>query len=318
MTSASPRRSPVRIAVPASSANVGPGYDTFGLALAKYDEIVAARTPSGLEIEVEGVGAATVPRDERNLVMQAALRAFAAMGEPVPGLRLTCVNRIPHGGGQGSSAAAIVAGILMARSVTDDGAHRLPDDAVFALATAMEGHPDNVAPALFGGFTIAWMATTGMTTEPGGAAVPHAVRLAPHREVRAVAFTADAACSTSAARAALPAMIPHADAAANSARAALLVHAVTADPSLLFDATEDYLHQSYRAAVMPESAALLGRLRARGLAAVLSGAGPSVLLLGVDLPDAESLAAPGFHVEALGVPSTGVLVDGAPLPHDTP
>jgi homoserine kinase len=126
-------------------------------------------------------------------------------------------------------------------------------------------------------------------------------------------FTADAACATTQARAVLPATIPHADAAANSARAALLVHALTGDPDLLLDATEDFLHQRYRAGVMPETARLVRRLRAQGLAAVLSGAGPSVLVLGADLPDPADLESPGFHAELLDVPTAGASVDGVPF-----
>jgi homoserine kinase len=296
----------VRVRVPASSANVGPGYDSFGLALARYDEVIAERAPQGLTVGVSGIGAGTVPTDERHLVVQAAYRAFEAMGMPVPGLRLECVNRIPHGGGQGSSAAAIVAGIVLARALaTGEGA--LSDEDVFALATGMEGHPDNVAPALYGGFTVAWMAGAR------DSAVPRAVRLVPDPRVRAMVFTAEESCATSTARAVLPAAIAHGDAAANSARAALLVHALTADPALLFEATVDYLHQGFRGSVMPHTAELLGRLRASGLAAVLSGAGPSVLVLGTDLPEPGSVDAPGFHAELVAVPRAGVTVNGVPF-----
>lgn len=298
---------PVHVRVPASSANLGPGYDSFGLALARYDEVTAERTPSGLEITVEGVGAGSVPTDASHLVMQSARRAFDAMRVPVPGLRLHCVNRIPHGGGQGSSAAAVVAGILLARALGPAGEASLSDDEVFAIATDMEGHPDNVAPVLFGGFTVAWVA------DGAAGGHPHAVRLRPDPRIRAMVFTADRSCATSQARAVLPPTIPHGDAAANSARAALLVHALTNDPSLLLEATEDYLHQRYREGVMPETAALLRRLRGAGLAAVLSGAGPSVLVLGTDLPDPAALDAPGFRAAIVDVPDAGASVDGVPF-----
>jgi homoserine kinase len=298
---------PVRIRVPASSANLGPGYDSFGLALARYDEVTAELIGSGLEITVEGIGAGAVPTDDSHLVMQAARRAFDAMGAEVPGLRLHCVNRIPHGGGQGSSAAAIVAGILMARALRPAGTAALSDDAVFAIADDMEGHPDNVAPVLFGGVTVAWVADG-----PEGRR-PRAVRLHPDPRIRAMVFTAEQSCATSQARAVLPREIPHADAAANSARAALLVHALTSDPGLLLEATEDYLHQRYRESVMPETARLLRRLRGDGLAAVLSGAGPSVLVLGADLPDPAGIDAPGFHAQIVDVPTTGASVDDVPF-----
>lgn len=303
---------PVHVRVPASSANLGPGYDSFGLALARYDDVTARLTDSGFAVTVEGIGSGAVPEDETHLVVQAGLRAFAAMDVPVPGLALHCVNRIPHGGGQGSSAAAIVAGILMARALSVDGDDKLSDDEVFALATDMEGHPDNVAPVLYGGFTVAWMTAANGSGAPNEVH-PRTVRLRPDPRIRAIVFTAEQACATSQARAVLPATVPHADAAANSARAAILVHALTADPSLLFDATEDYLHQRYRADVMPQTAELLRRLRAEGLAAVLSGAGPSVLLLGADLPDPGAFDAVGFHAEKVDVPPAGASVDGVPF-----
>lgn len=307
---AAPRTVPVRIRVPASSANLGPGYDSFGLALGRYDEVTAERTASGLSIEVSGVGADSVPTDESHLVHQAARRAFAAMGEPVPGLRLSCVNRIPHGGGQGSSAAAIVAGILVARALTPRGELRLTDDDVFGLATEMEGHPDNVAPVLFGGFTISWMSGENPPR-------PRAVRLRPHPDLRAVVLTADESCATTQARAVLPAEIPHRDAAANSARAALLVHAMTADPALLLEGTEDRLHQRYREGVMPATAALLRQLRRRGFPAVLSGAGPSILLLCAEVPTLSQVEAPGFRAEVVPVPEHGATVDGVAFGSDT-
>ncbi len=296
----------VRVRVAATSANLGPGYDSFGLALDLHDEVVAERIDAGLEITVDGVCSDTVPRDGSHLVVRAAARAFAAMGEDVPGLRMHCRNTIPHSSGQGSSAAAIVAGILMARALTPDGDRRLSDDGVFALATAMEGHPDNVAPALWGGFTIAWVADG-----PGDAVAPPArtVRLAPHPDVQAIVFTADSVCATDTARAALPATVPHHDAAANAARAALLCHALTAEPGLLWEATRDWLHQPYRASVMPETAALLERLRAGGLAAVLSGAGPSVLLLGAALPEPEDLRHTGFTARRVALSSGGAQVE---------
>ncbi|HET8588379.1 MAG TPA: homoserine kinase [Nakamurella sp.] len=297
-----PTATPVRVRVPATAANLGPGYDSFGLALALYDEVTARRSEDGgLHISISGVGAGTVPTDASHLVVRAAAEAFGEMGEPLPGLTLDCVNTIPHGSGQGSSASAIVAGILLARELARDGRRRLDDAAVLALGTRMEGHPDNIAPALMGGFTVAW-------TGPAG---PRAVRRDVHPDVKVVAFTADHACATEAARAILPPVVPHADAAAGAARAALLVHALTCEPALLWDATEDLLHQSYRAPAMPVSAALLERLRSSGVPAVLSGAGPSLLALGADLPDLDrlrELAGTAFQVREMPVAATGAEV----------
>jgi homoserine kinase len=258
----------VRVRVPATSANLGPGFDALGLALSLHDEIEARVAPSGLRIEVSGEGAADVAgAEEAHLVIRAMRAAFDELGagQP-PGITLSCVNQIPHGRGLGSSAAAIVAGVLAARALAGAGTG---PGAALALANALEGHPDNVAPCLYGGLTIAW------TTE-GGA---RAVRLEPAAVIKPVAIIAPAQVSTKAARGLLPARVPHADAARNAGRAALLVAAFTVRPEELLDATEDRLHQDYRASAMPATSDLIGRLRAAGIPAVVSGAGPSVLAL---------------------------------------
>ncbi|HEX6449045.1 MAG TPA: homoserine kinase, partial [Trebonia sp.] len=230
---------PVRVRVPATSANLGPGFDTLGLALALYDEVEARVTsPSSgpsVSISVSGEGAGDVADSgEDHLVIRAMRAAFDELGcgQP-PGIDLRCVNRIPHGRGLGSSAAAITAGILAARTLA--GAPARPED-VLPLATAMEGHPDNVAPCLYGGLTIAWLSDSG----------PRAVRLLPLPEVRPVVAIAPAPVSTEVARGLLPDKVTHADAAVNAGRAALLVAALTACPDMLLDATEDLLHQDYR------------------------------------------------------------------------
>jgi homoserine kinase len=258
------------VRVPATSANLGPGFDSLGLALALYDDVSAVRTESGLLVEVSGIGAADVPLDERHLVVRAMDATFAELGERRGGLALRCANTIPHGLGLGSSAAAVVAGVLLARALVRDGAHRLDDAAVLGLATRLEGHPDNAAAALLGGFTIAWQESTRV----------HAVRLEPAQSLRAAVLVPDSTLATATARRLLPDTVPHADAAHAAARSALLVHAITAEPSRLLAATEDRLHQVYREPAMPQTLALVAKLRSAGLAAVVSGAGPSVLVLG--------------------------------------
>jgi homoserine kinase len=254
------------VRVPATSANLGPGFDALGLALQLHDEIEVRATASGLDIQVSGEGADDVgDAGEKHLLVRAMRAAFDDLGGPQPGgLAVRCVNRIPHGRGLGSSAAAIVAGVLAARALA--GASLAADDAL-PLANALEGHPDNVAPCLFGGLTIAW-------TTPEAA---RAVRLEPLPQVRPVAFIAPSPVSTEVARGLLPATVPHADAAANAGRAALLVAALTARPDTLLDATQDRLHQGYRAAAMPATHDLVRRLRAAGVPAVVSGAGPTAL-----------------------------------------
>lgn len=265
---------PVTIRVPASSANLGPGFDALGLALSLYDEITAEISGDGLAIEVVGEGADEVPRDERHLVVASMRRAFAVMGESPAGLRISCRNVIPHGRGLGSSAAAIVGGLVAARALVQDGDSRLDDTALLALANEIEGHPDNVAAALLGGLTIAW------TTDGVG----KAVRLAVLAEVSV--FIPPVAVSTHTARGVLPAKVSHVDAAANAGRAALLVAALAGGRSdVLLEATEDRLHQDYRAPEMPASHEFMSSLRAAGIPAIISGAGPTVLAFatGADL-----------------------------------
>ncbi|QNK80167.1 homoserine kinase [Nakamurella sp. PAMC28650] len=288
----------VTVRVPATSANLGPGYDCFGLALQRYDEASAALHPGGLRVEVEGAGAGEVPTDATHLVVQAMAKAWAAVDLELPSIHLRCRNCIPHGGGQGSSAAAIVTGLLLGRALLADPA-RLSDDAVLQLANEMEGHPDNVAPALLGGFTLAW------TRADSSAA---AVRLQVHPDIRAVIFSASKASSTHHSRTLLPQTVPHAAAAANSAAAALMVHAMTVDPGYLLEASQDRLHQPYRASSMPESAALMDDLRGAGIAAVISGAGPSVLALVTSDMDLQRWQRRGFAGRQVPICDTGATI----------
>ena len=265
---------PVTVRVPATSANLGPGFDALGLALGLHDVVEARVIPSGLAIEVSGAGEGTAAAEEGHLVIRAMRTAFARLGVQPPGIGLRCVNAIPHGYGLGSSAAAIVAGLLAARALAAEGAD-LTDSDVLRLATRLEGHPDNVAACLAGGLTIAWTADSGA----------QAARLAPVPGLAPVLCVPEIPLATEHARGLLPPTVPHADAAANAARAALLIAALTNDPALLMAGTEDLLHQPYRAPAMPATAELISQLRAAGIPAVVSGAGPSVLALTV----------PGIH-----------------------
>jgi homoserine kinase len=270
----------VSVKVPATTANLGPGFDTLGLALALYDELtVTVRERPGATVEVHGVGEGEVPTDESNLVVRAIAHAFAAYDQPLPGLDLVARNAIPHGRGMGSSGAAIVSGILAAKGLLE-GVVEMDADALLRLATDLEGHPDNVAPALFGGLTIAWV-------EPEG---PQHKKLMVHRGVSPLVFVPEAKMSTALARSLQPESVPHEDATFNVSRSALLIAALIQSPELLLAATEDRLHQNYRAAAMPETNALIMMLREHGLAAVVSGAGPSLLVLGSD-PGQRLLAA---------------------------
>ena len=262
----------VSVKVPATTANLGPGFDTLGLALSLYDELeVTVRAEPGVHVTVQGIGEGEVPTDERNLVVKAIRHTFDHFALPLPDLEIVAHNSIPHSRGLGSSGAAIVSGIMAAKGLLD-GIVEIDSTLLLELATQMEGHPDNVAPALFGGLTIAWVSEDG----------PKHKKLIAHRGVSAVVFVPEAAMSTALARSLQPASVPHEDAIFNVSRSALLVAALVQSPELLLAATEDRLHQSYRASAMRETDDLIRMLRAHGLAAVVSGAGPSVLVLGSD------------------------------------
>lgn len=283
------RAVPVRVRTPATSANLGPGFDSFGLALSLFDDVVVRIADGGLRVDIAGECADTLSRGEDHLVVRALRAGFEALGGQPPGLEVVCANRVPHGRGLGSSASAICAGLMAARALTLGGADRIDADTLLALAAGMEGHPDNVAACLRGGFTIAWLEETQTPVIWSGSGEhapsgdreyrPRAVRLDVDRRIVPLAFIPAAPVSTEIARGLLPGAVPHGDAAMGAGRAGLLVTALSGRPELLLAATEDRLHQDYRAAAMPTSAALLTALRAQGVPAVVSGAGPTVLAL---------------------------------------
>ncbi len=273
----------VEVVVPATSANLGPGFDSLGLALSLHDHLVAMVTEDpGVSVIVEGEGAGALPGDERHLVARAMQAAWEGMGVAAPGVLLRCRNSIPQGRGLGSSAAAIVAGILLARGLVEDGEALIPDDEVLGLATRMEGHPDNVAAALLGGFTTAWVDSVDDSHAS-------AVTRATHTSVVPVILVPQQSMPTAEARNLLGDTVARSDAVFNLGRTALLTHALVSDPALLFPATEDRLHQEARAHAYPQSHALVMTLRGEGIPTVVSGAGPTVLAFTVN--DGERAAA---------------------------
>jgi homoserine kinase len=289
-------RRPVTVTVPATSANLGPGFDCLGLALDLRDTLTAEVMDVGLEVEVAGEGADDLPRDESHLVVRAIRRAFEDAGVDQPGLRVRFDNAIPQSRGLGSSSAAIVGGLALARALLADAVD-LDDARLLDLATEIEGHPDNVAPALLGGFVVSGHDATATWAVPAPVA----------DEVSTVAFVPPGGVSTEVARGLLPAEVPHAVAAANSGRAALMVAALGGATDQLFRATEDFLHQRFRAPAMPDSVALVESLRADGHAAVISGAGPTVLVLTVDATAALLDRCPaGWSAYPLAIDRAGV------------
>jgi homoserine kinase len=256
-------RRAVEVVVPASSANLGSGFDALGLAIAHYDTVTVAMTDAGLVLRVDGEGAGSVPCDDSHLVLRALRATCDKLGFPLAGLEIDCRNVIPHGRGLGSSAAAVVAGVVAGYAL----AEREIDDQALQLAAGFEGHADNAAASLYGGLVIAWHEEDGY----------RAVRVEPHRDLAPVLFVPDNESATATTRGLLPAQVPHADAAFAAGRAALAVHALTIDPTELLAATDDRLHQHYRQSAWPQTYKLVAELRAAGVPAAVSGAGPSVL-----------------------------------------
>lgn len=268
------KATPIQVTVPASAANLGPGFDALALALELRDVYIAQILDEEVfDVDVTGEGANDVKRDGKHLVIKSMMRGFEFMGGKPRGIALRALNQIPHGKGLGSSAAAIVGGLNLARSLVLSGASLMSDEDLIALATDLEGHPDNVAAAALGGATISWI------EERVGVPTGCAARFSVAASIRALLLVPNNQLSTGKARKLLPETISHLDAARNTGRAALLVHALSIRPDLLFAATQDYLHQNYRREAMPKSVDLVTKLRAAGVAAVISGAGPSVLVL---------------------------------------
>ena len=297
----------VHVRVPATSANLGPGFDSLGIALDLFSDLeIETVADAGVQVVIEGIGAGDVADDETNLIAASLIRVLEAYGVEVPGLRLRAVNRIPHGRGMGSSGSAIVAGVLGAQGLLT-GIVYLSDADLLRFATELEGHPDNVAPALFGGLTIAWSDEDG----------PHHTKLTVSDQVRVLLAVPGEQLATAKARALQPQTVPHKDAVFNLSRAALLVAALTQTPHLLMPATEDRLHQGYRAPAMPASSDLIAKLRSAGHAAVVSGAGPSVLVFCSSETDRSAAAdivaeSGGWEAKFLAVDDAGATVEVLP------
>ncbi|MFC7406319.1 homoserine kinase [Georgenia alba] len=291
-------REQVRVRVPATSANLGPGFDALGLALGVWDDVTVRAVAGPTRVVVEGEGHGSLPDGEDHLVVRAVRAGLEMAGAPQAGLELHCRNAVPHGRGMGSSAAAVVAGLVAARGLISDQS-ALDDDTLLGLATELEGHPDNAAPALLGGATTSWVDAEG----------PHAVAIPIAAGLRPTVLVPQETLTTSSARRVLPRQVPFDDAAHNVARVALLVLALGGRTDLLLAATEDRLHQDYRADVMRPTADAVRALRDAGWPAVVSGAGPSILVLEpLDRATGDALAAHGWQVL-----DPGVAPDGAHL-----
>ena len=255
------------VSVPATSANLGPGFDSIGLALDIRDSITARVVESGVSVRITGNGSDSLPTDATHLIAQVILETAVDLGSPISGLEIECTNAIPQGRGLGSSASAIIAGLVLVRALTDAD---MTDEELLQRANVFEGHADNISACLLGGLTVAWWEAIEDVK---------AISLSVHHDVVAVVGVPNLELSTKKARGLLPSELPYADAVFNASRTALLVAALTTDPSLLLDATADRLHQEYRRSAYPESMAIVDALRAAGIAGTISGAGPTVVAL---------------------------------------
>ena len=289
----------VSISVPATTANLGPGFDSIGLALDIRDHITARVIESGFSVSITGNGAGQLPTDGTHLIAKVACEAAQKWGKPLAGLHLDCTNEIPQGRGFGSSAAAIIAGLVIARELTETDASNAT---LLQMANVIEGHPDNISACIFGGLTVnAWNTIDDVES----------VSLAVHPGVVVVMGVPNAELDTHKARGLLPATVPYADAIFNTSRAALLVAALTSKPELLYAATADRLHQDYRADAYPESMQIVRDLRVAGIGGAISGAGPSIAAFTTDdlaSRAAEIITNGGFLAKRVAVSSHGVQV----------
>lgn len=292
----------VSVSVPATSANLGPGYDALGLALEIRDFVIAKFTDDNkVTVEVTGQGAGKLPTDETHLIAKTIIDACKAFGTEVTGLHVECKNAIPQGRGLGSSAAAIVAGLVLASKLTYA---RASEDELLQMANAIEGHPDNVAACLLGAMTIAWLEDDGKA---------NSVSMNVHPDISPVLGIPQTELDTHKARGLIPESIPHVDAAFNAGRSALLVAAMIGDPDFLLEATEDKLHQPFRADAYAESMELVAQLREVEIAACISGAGPTVIALSTRdqvAQAAEIIAKSGFTAAPVEVADQGAMPDG--------
>ena len=272
------------VTVPASTANLGPGYDTLGMALSLYDTVEVEVTTSGLVVEIFGEGAEDLPRDGSHLVVKAIRSALSAADATVPGLRVVSHNTIPQSRGLGSSASAAVAGVAAGNALAGSP---LTQEQVVQLSSAFEGHPDNAAASVLGDAVVSW---TNVPVDGHSLPDYRAASIKVHKDIRATALVPDFHASTQAVRRVWPAHVTHSEAAFNGSRTAGQVAALQTYPDLLWEGTRDRLHQPYRADVLPVTAEWVNRLRNRGYAAYLSGAGPTVMVLHTDDIDDGMLA----------------------------
>lgn len=256
----------VRVQVPATTANMGPGFDCLGMALQLYNTVEMSFAPAGLLIEIQGEGGSEIPRDEKNMVYLAAQRVFRLSGQESCGLKIKLANSIPVSRGLGSSTAAIIGGMIAANILSGN---KLSQKEIINNACAMEGHPDNIAAAVLGGIVVAVSADGEVKCQ----------RILPPKNLRAVVSIPDFTLPTKTSREALPQQVPLSDAAFNLGRLALLIASLyTGDINQFGTAMEDRLHQPYRTSLVPGMKKVFAAAKLAGAKGItLSGAGPSIV-----------------------------------------
>ena len=256
--------------IPATTANLGPGFDTFGLALTLYNRIRVETTGSdgGISVSVRGEGEGQIPTDERNLIFVAIRAFFERIGRPIPGLKIDAENKIPLARGLGSSASAVVGGLVAANLLSGSP---LSNADLIHLATQIEGHPDNAVACVLGGFTAAAQSDGKVTT----------IRTSLEKRIRAVVAIPTFELETLKARSALPASVSMQDAVYNVSHTALMAIALAkGDFEVVRAAMKDRLHQPYRASFIPGMTRVFeGAMGAGALGAAISGAGPALIAL---------------------------------------
>ncbi len=293
-----PARSAFTVRTPATVANLGPGFDCLALALELSNEFTVEPDAAQPAVTVEGEGRGELPEDGTNLVFRTVSFVARELGGRPPAFSLACRNAIPLQRGLGSSASAVVAGLLIADRLLGAG---LTADRLLQMAADTEGHADNVAACLRGGLVLAYLGSDGWRAE----------QLEPNPQLRPLLLVPEAErMATEDARRVLPLAVPLADAAFNLSRSALAVLALTARPDLLVDALDDRLHQGRRLPLTPGARALFQDLREEGFPVCVAGSGPSLLVFEPDGRTVRDLG-PGWLALRPSIDRTGAVVSAS-------
>lgn len=291
----------IRVQVPATTANLGPGLDCLGMALQLYNSVEVSTAPTGLIIEIHGEGSGDIPKDERNMVYQAAVKVFNHVNTPPPGMKIRLINSIPVARGLGSSTAAIAGGMIAANILSGN---KLSTKEIINLAYCMEGHPDNIAASILGGIVVAAFAEGEVKCR----------KIPAPANMKAVVAIPDFTLPTKNSREALPQQVPISDVIFNLGRIALLTSALyTGDMNLIGTAMEDRIHQPYRVSLVPGMKKVFAAAKLAGAKGIaLSGSGPAIIAYAEH--NADHIArVMGETFRQNGVPARSLVLNIAPV-----